>query len=93
MTLIRSRHGVELTLEEGSEQFVVTREGTELVRTRVETLAVVTYDEAVLDADPKRDARAKERAFYDMQRSRSESFARRASNARKSGGKGGRGGV
>ena len=63
------------------------------MRTRVESLAIINYDEAVDEADPKREARAKERAYFDMQRSRSESFARRASTARKSGGKGGRGGV
>lgn len=91
MTLLRSRFGIEFH-EEG-DTFVVRQGEVELVRTKVETLASVTYDEAVAEADPKRETRAKERAFYDMQRARSESFARRASNARKTGGKGGRGGV
>lgn len=91
MTVIKSKFGVELRQDE--EWFTVIRDGDELVRTRVLTLAELEYAEAVEAADPKREARAKERAFYDMQRSRSESFARRAASARKSGGKGGRGGV
>ncbi len=91
MTLVRAAHGVELHADGVS--YWVTRDGEEIVRTRVETLANITFDEAASDADPRRDALAKERAFYDMQRSRSESFSRRASKARKSGGKGGRGGV
>ena len=41
-----------------------------------------------------REARlAAERAHYDMQAVRSDAFARRAANARKKGGRGGRGGV
>lgn len=93
MTLIQSRFGVELHLD-GDGWYRVTRDNDhEVVRTRVESLAQINYDEAVEDADPKREARAKERAYFDMQRARSESFARRATNARKSGGKGGRGGV
>lgn len=91
MTLVKSKFGVEL--HQDDDWFTVVRDGIELVRTRVETLAELEYSEAVEAADPKREARAKERAFYDMQRSRSESFARRAASARKSGGKGGRGGV
>lgn len=91
MTVIRSRFGVELRLD--GEWYSVTKDDTEIVRTRVESLAEIDFAEAVEAADPKRDARAKERAYFDMQRARSESFARRATNARKGGGKGGRGGV
>ena len=93
MTLVRSKFGVELHLDGEGWYRVVLGDGSEVVRTRVESLAVISYDEAVAEADPKREARAKERAYFDMQRARSESFARRAVNARKAGGKGGRGGV
>lgn len=91
MTLIKSKFGVELHDEDGV--LIVKQGDDELVRTRVQTLANVVFDDAADEADPARERRAKERAYYDMQRSRSESFARRASNARKTGGKGGRGGV
>jgi hypothetical protein len=91
MTLIKSKFGVELHDENG---VLVVRQGDEeLVRTRVQTLANVVFDDATEEADPGRERRAKERAYYDMQRSRSDSFARRAASARKTGGKGGRGGV
>src|SRR4051812_43773593 len=40
-----------------------------------------------------RELRAKERAHYDMQGVRSDSYVRRSANARKKGGRGGRGGV
>lgn len=92
MTLIRSAHGVEIHIEAGGI-FLVNRGDQVLVRTKVESLAQITFDEAAEESDPMRETRAKERAFYDMQRSRSESFARRAGAARKTGGKGGRGGV
>jgi hypothetical protein len=64
-----------------------------LVLTGVETLAEITYEEAVREHDPAAEAREGERAHFEMQAMRSESFARRAKTARKSGGKGGRGGV
>lgn len=92
MTLLRAAHGVELHVEDGGV-FVVFRDEEELVRTKVESLARLTFEEAAEEADPMREVRAKERAFYDMQRARSESFARRAGHARKTGGKGGRGGI
>jgi hypothetical protein len=63
------------------------------VVTKVESLAELTYEEAVNDNDPAAEFRARERAHYDMQAMRSESFAHRAKASRKTGGKGGRGGV
>ncbi|QLQ09271.1 MAG: hypothetical protein HZY75_01365 [Nocardioidaceae bacterium] len=64
-----------------------------LVVTAVETLARITYEETLVEHDPAKELRARERAHYEMQAMRSESFARRAKAANKKGGKGGRGGV
>lgn len=73
--------------------FVVLAGEEVLVRTRVDTLATLVFDEAVEARDPSRATRARERAHYEMQAMRSESFARREASARKRGGRGGRGGV
>lgn len=91
MTLIASKFGVDLNENDGV--YTVTHGEKELVRTRVESLAKVIWEDEMHEADPARERRERERAYYDMQRARSDSFARRAANARKSGGKGGRGGV
>jgi hypothetical protein len=92
MTLLRSAHGIELHEHEDG-YFFVQRGNDQLVRTRVLSLAKITFEEASQEADPMREVREKERAYFDMQRARSESFARRAGAARKTGGRGGRGGV
>lgn len=74
-------------------KFAVLAGDEVLVETGVETLATLTYDEAVADRNPAKEMRARERAHYEMQAVRSESFARRTEKSRKKGGKGGRGGV
>lgn len=90
--VIRSKRGVSLT-KSGDGTFRVIADDRALVETKVESYAEIVFEEAVEDRDEARDRRLRERAHYDMQALRSESFARRAANARKTGGKGGRGGV
>lgn len=94
MNVIRenAKSGVRLVRQDDG-RFAVLAGDEVLVETAVDTLAAITYDEAVAERHPAKDLRARERAYYDMQAMRSESFARRAANARKTGGKGGRGGV
>ncbi|WP_336670099.1 hypothetical protein [Tsukamurella sp. USMM236] len=94
MKLIKEhdRAGVRWELSDEGKH-VVTAAGEVLVITVVDTLAEMTYDEAIEERDPVRRLRERERAHYDMQAVRSDSFARRAANSRKKGGKGGRGGV
>ncbi len=87
-----SKLGVRLCKAEDGK-FIVQAGDEVLVQTAVESLAALTYDEAVQERDPAKELRARERAHFDLQAMRSGSFARRAANARKKGGKGGRGGV
>ena len=87
-----AKSGVKLVRNDAGKYAVLAGDEV-LVETGVESLATLTYDEAVEDRDPAKDIRARERAYYEMQAMRSESFARRAANARKTGGRGGRGGV
>ena len=74
--------------------FEVWHDDKMLLRTRVESLARITYSEQseVLGEAMSKTLRS-ERRHFDMQGARSESFARRAASAQKKGGKGGRGGV
>jgi hypothetical protein len=68
--------------------------GQVILRTKVRAAADTEFDEIVfLKSETSRNLRQKERAFFDMQATRSESFERRAAAARKAGGRGGRGGV
>jgi hypothetical protein len=61
------------------------------------SVRAVALDEFALARDERavtaREKASKERSHYEMQAVRSESFERRAANARKRGGPGGRGGV
>lgn len=94
MTTIKENPRAGVCWELGDDgKHTVAVSGEIVVHTAVESLARITYEEAVAERDPARRLREKERAHYDMQAARSESFARRAANARKKGGKGGRGGV
>lgn len=94
MTVIRenTRSGVKLVRRPNGKLTVLAGDEV-LVDTAVETLANLTYEEAVADRDPAKGRRERERAHFEMQAMRSESFERRAANARKKGGRGGRGGV
>lgn|GEM_PF-4678068 len=64
-----------------------------LVETRVESLAQLTYDDAVVERDPARKMRERERAAYDIHAARWEGFGVRSTKNKGRGGKGGRGGV
>lgn len=89
---INEKRGVRLVkLTDG--RFAVIADGEVLVETKVESYATIEFNEAVEARDTAKARRDRERAFYDMQAVRSDSFERRAANARKTGGKGGRGGV
>jgi hypothetical protein len=85
--------GVALLQDPDAGEWIVVVKGAEWMRTRVESLARLTYDEQRESNDPAKVRRARERAHYEMQAVRSDSFARRADQARKKGGRGGRGGV
>ncbi|MEU6558852.1 hypothetical protein [Nocardia nova] len=89
---LKSSRGVQL-LRLANGRFQVVADGTVVVETAVDSYANIAYDEAVDARDENKDRRQRERAHYDMQAVRSDSFARRAAAARKTGGKGGRGGV
>lgn len=94
MTVVKENARAHVRWEQGDDgKHVVTAAGEVLVATTVDTLARMTYEEAVKERDPARLRRERERAHYDMQAVRSEAFERRAANARKTGGRGGRGGV
>ncbi|MDV3215243.1 hypothetical protein [Mycobacterium avium] len=90
--IIKERRGVRL-VQSADGRFAVIADGDVLVETKVLSYAEMEFDEAVEARDSAKQRRHRERAFYDMQAVRSDSFERRATNARKTGGKGGRGGV
>jgi hypothetical protein len=85
--------GVALLQDQEAGEWIVLVRGAEFLRTRVESLARLTYDEQREAGDPARERRARERAHYEIQAVRSDSFARRADLSRRKGGRGGRGGV
>lgn len=94
MKTLRHNEKCDVALElDDDGRYRVIAGGEVLVETSVESLATVTYDEAVEDRDPAKELRRRERAHFEMQAVRSEAFDRRAANSRKSGGRGGRGGV
>ncbi len=90
---IKSSRGVQL-VKFPDGRFLVIADGEVLVETKVESYAVIEFEEAVEARDYRGKAqRVRERGFYDLQAMRTESSKRRAANARRTGGKGGRGGV
>ncbi|GAA2438780.1 hypothetical protein GCM10010421_31210 [Streptomyces glaucus] len=93
MNVVKESRMAGVALLQDGDVWVVMVKGDEVIRTRVESLALIMYDEERAANDPAKERRARERAHYEMQAVRSDSFARRAANARKSGGRGGRGGV
>lgn len=95
MTLIKEnkKAGVRWEKRDMDGKHVVTAGDDVLVETAVDTLAEMLYKEAVEQRDPAKEIRERERAYYEMQAVRSDSFERRAAGARKKGGRGGRGGV
>ena len=73
--------------------FLVLADGEVLVHTKVESYATIEFDEPVDARDQGRARRVRERAFYDLQTMHIDPSEQRAANARRAGGKGGRGGV
>lgn len=90
--VIKERRGVAL-VKLSNGRFAVIADGEAIVDTSVESYAQIEFEEAVAARDTAKDRRDRERAFYDMQAVRSDSFERRSALTRKTGGKGGRGGV
>lgn len=72
---------------------VVRAGGDVLVETGVEALAKLIYDEAVLERDPARELRERERAHWDVEDARWGGFRERSTKNKGKSGKGGRGGV
>lgn len=99
-TVIRARPKLGLSIEYGTPQvpvdgrYHVVVDGVVVHSTRVLTSAEVVFEELAeqrsIEARQRRD---RERAHFTMQAVRSDSFARRAAHSRKTGGRGGRGGV
>lgn len=85
--------GVRWEKRDSDGWHVVSATDSVLVETPVETLAQITYDEAVAERDPARRRREAERAHFDIQTSRWEGFKTRSTKNQGRGGKGGRGGV
>lgn len=92
--IVRRNTRSDVTWEKRPDgKHIVTAGGEILVETSVDTLAKITYEEAVDERDPAKEVRRREQEHFDMQAARSDSFARRTANAQKKGGRGGRGGV
>lgn len=72
---------------------VVTAGDEVLVETVVESLAKITYEEAVEERDPAVKARKAARAEWDIERARWDGFGERSTKNKGRGGRGGRGGV
>lgn len=86
-----ARAGV--TWEEIDGRHRVTAGDEVLVETAVESLAKLTYDDAVQERDPAVKMRERERAAYDIEHVRWDGFGERSTKNKGRGGKGGRGGV
>ncbi|GIJ50690.1 hypothetical protein Val02_75760 [Virgisporangium aliadipatigenens] len=94
MTTLRVKPKVGLSLIEEDGQYHVVHDGAIVCTTRVLAAAEVEYDELLARLTAaSRELRARENAHYNLQAVRSDSFGRRAAKARKTGGRGGRGGV
>lgn len=94
METIKSNKYTDISLlRDENDRYYVRCGEEELFSTKVLAAAETEYAYAVDSRDDKKSLREAERSFYTMQAVRSDSFARRASNARKTGGRGGRGGV
>lgn len=93
--IVKKSRSFEACIERDNDGlFHVNIEGQEVLVTRVLSLAEITYQEELDRLNAASLAKlAAERSHFDMQAVRSDSFARRTANARKTGGRGGRGGV
>jgi len=98
--VVKARPKLGLSIEHGTPsvpddgRYHVVVDGVVFHSTKVLTSAEVVFDElAERRSAEARERRAREQAHYTMQAVRSDSFARRAAHHRKTGGRGGRGGV
>lgn len=87
-----AKSGVVLTQGDDGRYRVLAHDEV-LLETGVETLALLTYQEAVEERDPARVLRERERAAFDIHNARWEGFGARSTKNKGRGGKGGRGGV
>lgn len=94
MTVIKqhAKSGVTLAQDE-TGRYRVTAGDEVLVETGVESLALLTYQEAVDERDTAKATRERERAAFDVHAARWEGFGVRSTRNQGRGGKGGRGGV
>jgi hypothetical protein len=84
--------GTENVPDDGCYHVIV--DGKIVYSTRVQSSALVEYDDIVFERDrPYAERRARERAHSDFQGARSQSLQRMRASTRKTGGRGGRGGV
>lgn len=98
--IIKQNRSLGISIERGTarvpddNRYHVIVDNEIVYSTKVLAAAEVYYEEQREARSEQARARlAAERAHYDMQAVRSDAFARRAANARKKGGRGGRGGV
>lgn len=93
MTIIKENPRAEVRWVEEDGWHAVTAGSEVLVRTRVESLAKLTFEEAIESRDPARALLKRERAHWDVHAARWEGFGERSTKNHGRGGKGGRGGV
>lgn len=98
--VVRQNRSLRISLEKGTPQvpndgqYHLIADGEVIESTPVLALAEILYQELAEERSaPARERLAREMAHRDIQAMRSESFERRAANERKTGGRGGRGGV
>ena len=92
---LRRNNSTDVVLVQSDDgKYHVLAADEEIVCTSVLALAEVEFREAVeLRGAAAKAQRTRERSHFEMQAVRSDSYARRATAGRKTGGKGGRGGV
>lgn len=91
---IVKQHKTGVVWTEDQGEHLVVADDHELVRTRVDTLASVIYDEAVdVRMAKTRALLAKEHGLWEQRQARAETLGQVSANQQRKGGKGGRGGV
>lgn len=89
----KPRYGVTLLID-GEGLFRVVVDGQQIFTSRVQAAAEIAFDEAVEPrARSTRDLRAREQAHFAAQAIAASAAKQKATAARRSGGKGGKGGV
>ncbi|MGO4956764.1 hypothetical protein ACTQ49_05745 [Luteococcus sp. Sow4_B9] len=93
MSVIKQNKLADVVWELVDDRHIVRHGSEELTNTAVDSLAQITYDEAVEQFDPAREKRRRERNNADFQAAIWEGFGTRSTKNAGKGGKGGRGGV